>query len=103
MQAGEDYSPPTTFIVAQKRHNTRFFPGRDADRSGNAPPGTRLVCALSLPKQPTLSPIGPFFLSVFLAITLNYAMQAAPLSSIFRAIPAHLAHWGFLEPTSAQA
>ncbi|XP_065580424.1 protein argonaute-2-like isoform X1 [Artemia franciscana] len=38
-----DYSPPITFIVVQKRHNTRFFaePGEPTvGRGQNVPPGT---------------------------------------------------------------
>uniref|UniRef100_A0A7R9VRT6 Piwi domain-containing protein n=2 Tax=Chlamydomonas euryale TaxID=1486919 RepID=A0A7R9VRT6_9CHLO len=36
------YNPAVTFVVVQKRHNTRLLPGRDTptDRSGNIPPGT---------------------------------------------------------------
>ncbi|TYZ64147.1 hypothetical protein PybrP1_004440 [[Pythium] brassicae (nom. inval.)] len=36
------YAPPITFIVMQKRHNTRLFPAdaRGADRSGNVKAGT---------------------------------------------------------------
>lgn len=49
--SGEDYSPPVTFVVAQKRQNTRFFPTREADKSGNIPPG------VSLPMPPTHTPI----------------------------------------------
>ena len=39
--SNEPYNPPVTFVVAQKRHNTRFFPidQRTADRSGNVVPG----------------------------------------------------------------
>jgi eukaryotic translation initiation factor 2C len=38
---GAGYAPPITFIVVQKRHQTRLFARdpRDADRSGNVPPG----------------------------------------------------------------
>lgn len=41
----ENYMPPVTFIVVQKRHHTRFFPARHGDRqttdrSGNILPGT---------------------------------------------------------------
>ena len=40
----ENYMPPVTFIVVQKRHHTRFFPVRhgdrgSTDRSGNILPG----------------------------------------------------------------
>ena len=36
------YMPPITFVIVQKRHNTRLFPdnARDADRSGNVKAGT---------------------------------------------------------------
>ncbi|UIZ23911.1 hypothetical protein KXD40_009570 [Peronospora effusa] len=36
------YMPPITFVIVQKRHNTRFFPdnSREADRSGNVKAGT---------------------------------------------------------------
>ncbi|RLN51756.1 hypothetical protein BBJ28_00021972 [Nothophytophthora sp. Chile5] len=36
------YMPPITFVIVQKRHNTRLFPDnpRDADRSGNVKAGT---------------------------------------------------------------
>ncbi|KAL8214340.1 hypothetical protein R6Q57_003789 [Mikania cordata] len=41
----ENYLPPVTFIVVQKRHHTRFFPVKhgdraSTDRSGNILPGT---------------------------------------------------------------
>ncbi|KAG0565486.1 hypothetical protein KC19_8G194400 [Ceratodon purpureus] len=37
----EGYNPGITFIVAQKRHNTRFFPqGNDKTQKGNCVPGT---------------------------------------------------------------
>nr|XP_043609123.1 protein argonaute MEL1-like [Erigeron canadensis] len=41
----ENYMPPVTFVVVQKRHHTRFFPSRHGDRgttdrSGNILPGT---------------------------------------------------------------
>lgn len=38
-----DYKPAVTFIVVQKRHHTRFFPGNSRisnDRNNNVPPGT---------------------------------------------------------------
>lgn len=40
LEAG--YTPPITFVVAQKRHHTRFNPDnpRDGDRNGNIMPGT---------------------------------------------------------------
>ncbi|GMF12856.1 unnamed protein product [Phytophthora lilii] len=36
------YMPPITFVIVQKRHNTRLFPDspKDADRSGNVKAGT---------------------------------------------------------------
>jgi eukaryotic translation initiation factor 2C len=37
----QNYAPSITFVVVQKRHNTRLFPvGGNADRSGNCLPGT---------------------------------------------------------------
>ncbi|KAJ8566440.1 hypothetical protein ON010_g6682 [Phytophthora cinnamomi] len=38
----EDYNPPVTFVVVNKRHHLRAFPvnSRDADRKGNVMPGT---------------------------------------------------------------
>jgi eukaryotic translation initiation factor 2C len=38
----KEYQPPITFIIVQKRHNTRLFPSnpRDGDRSGNVKAGT---------------------------------------------------------------
>ncbi|KAK1426252.1 hypothetical protein QVD17_14922 [Tagetes erecta] len=41
----ENYMPPVTFIIVQKRHHTRFFPAKHGDRattdrSGNILPGT---------------------------------------------------------------
>ncbi|KVI08186.1 Ribonuclease H-like domain-containing protein [Cynara cardunculus var. scolymus] len=45
MSSQENYMPPVTFIVVQKRHHTRFFPARHGDRqstdkSGNILPRT---------------------------------------------------------------
>ncbi|KAE9031993.1 Protein argonaute-2 [Phytophthora rubi] len=38
----DDYNPPVTFVVVNKRHHLRAFPvnPRDADRKGNVMPGT---------------------------------------------------------------
>ena len=37
----QDYRPPVTFLVVQKRHHTRLFPmsSREGDKSGNVMPG----------------------------------------------------------------
>jgi len=43
---------PVTFLVVQKRHHTRFFPNpRDADKNGNALPGTVVDTKITHPKQ----------------------------------------------------
>jgi eukaryotic translation initiation factor 2C len=41
-EIGQEYAPPITFIVTQKRHRIRMFPerGGPTDRSGNVLPGT---------------------------------------------------------------
>jgi len=43
-----EYRPPITFVVVQKRHHTRLFPGRpnEGDRSGNILPGELLATVL---------------------------------------------------------
>ncbi|OMJ08152.1 Protein argonaute 10 [Smittium culicis] len=45
------YNPPITFIVATKRHHTRFFPtdSRQADRSGNCTSGTIVDTLITSP------------------------------------------------------
>ena len=49
----KDYQPPITFIVVQKRHNTRFFveDRRDADRSGNVKAGTVVDSTICHPTE----------------------------------------------------
>lgn len=50
---GSDYAPPITFVVVQKRHNTRFFPlpqdQQNRDRSGNILPGTVVDSVITHP------------------------------------------------------
>lgn len=50
---GADYAPPITFVVVQKRHNTRLFPTpqdqQNRDRSGNCLPGTVVDTAINHP------------------------------------------------------
>lgn len=56
MQACEklpgNYNPKITFIIAQKRHNTRFFPARQGQgecmRNGNVIPGRTFIYQLLL-------------------------------------------------------
>ena len=47
------YRPKLTFVVVQKRHNTRFFVSApsDADRSGNIPAGTVVDSAVCHPSE----------------------------------------------------
>ena len=49
----DTYQPPITFVVVQKRHNTRLFPAteRDGDRSGNCVPGTVVDTGICHPTQ----------------------------------------------------
>ncbi|KAJ3021117.1 hypothetical protein HKX48_009212 [Thoreauomyces humboldtii] len=51
--SGKAYSPPITYIVVTKRHNTRFFPRKkdEADRSGNCQPGTVVDTVITHPKE----------------------------------------------------
>jgi Piwi domain len=45
----QDYRPPVTFLVVQKRHHTRLFPmnSSEGDKSGNVMPGAQPRCTLS--------------------------------------------------------
>jgi len=48
------YEPDITFVVAQKRHNTRLFPENDKDRvgkAGNIPPGTVVDTEITHPVE----------------------------------------------------
>ncbi|KDP43930.1 hypothetical protein JCGZ_05397 [Jatropha curcas] len=49
----ENYLPPVTFIVVQKRHHTRLFPvnSGQADRSGNVLPGTVIDTKICHPTE----------------------------------------------------
>ncbi|PWA57345.1 PAZ domain-containing protein [Artemisia annua] len=52
----ENYMPPVTFIVVQKRHHTRFFPvihgdRGSTDRSGNILPGTVVDTKICHPSE----------------------------------------------------
>ncbi|XP_047179597.1 protein argonaute MEL1 isoform X2 [Vigna umbellata] len=52
----ENYLPPVTFVVVQKRHHTRLFPAnhgaRDTtDRSGNIMPGTVVDTTICHPRE----------------------------------------------------
>lgn len=53
---GSDYKPAVTFIVVQKRHHTRFFPGksgcgRDDRRNNNVPPGLIVDTEITHPNE----------------------------------------------------
>jgi len=50
----EDYNPPITYIVAQKRHKTRLFPVNSRDgvgRNQNVPPGTVVDHTITHPTE----------------------------------------------------
>lgn len=49
----EQYDPPLTFVVVQKRHHTRLFPTepRQGDRSGNTKPGTVVDTRICHPRE----------------------------------------------------
>ncbi|KAE8705605.1 hypothetical protein F3Y22_tig00110419pilonHSYRG00024 [Hibiscus syriacus] len=58
---GEKYSPPVTFVVVQKRHNSRLFPTNHNDRSktdksGNVLPGTVVDTKICHPTEEPASP-----------------------------------------------
>ena len=48
LELEDDYRPPITFVVVQKRHNTCLYTSDPAmtDRSGNVPPGEMLALQL---------------------------------------------------------
>ncbi len=43
IQGGQEFAIPLTYVVCQKRHNTRLFPAQpsEGDRAGNVLPGTQ--------------------------------------------------------------
>ncbi|KAG2788143.1 Protein argonaute [Phytophthora cactorum] len=49
----DNYNPPVTFVVVNKRHHMRAFPinSRDADRKGNVVPGTVLDTGVVSPHR----------------------------------------------------
>jgi len=52
VSGGGDYQPLITFVVVQKRHNTRFFPRQgEGDRKGNVVPGTVVDRDISHPHE----------------------------------------------------
>ncbi len=53
-QLNKNYEPQVTFLVAQKRHNTRFFPRNPSDgvgKMGNIPPGTVVDTTVTHPTE----------------------------------------------------
>ena len=53
-QLNKNYEPKVTFLVAQKRHNTRFFPKDRTDgigKMGNIPPGTVVDTTVTHPTE----------------------------------------------------
>ncbi len=53
-QLNKNYEPKVTFLVAQKRHNTRFFPKNPSDgigKMGNIPPGTVVDTSVTHPTE----------------------------------------------------
>lgn len=50
----EDYQPPVTFVVVQKRHHTRLFSevhGKETEKSGNIVPGTMVDTNICHPTE----------------------------------------------------
>ena len=64
----EGYQPGITYIVAQKRHHTRFFPEEKKDmmRNGNVLPGTVVDTDIT---HPTVS---SYYLASHEGIQVNY-------------------------------
>ncbi|KAG0279423.1 argonaute 1 [Linnemannia exigua] len=50
-QIDPKYKPAITFVVVKKRHNTRFFPTQDRDRSGNCVSGTVVDSMITHPTE----------------------------------------------------
>ncbi len=53
-QLNKSYEPQITFLVAQKRHNTRFFPKNPSEgfgKMGNIPPGTVVDTVITHPTE----------------------------------------------------
>lgn len=49
-----DYNPKLTIVIVQKRHHTRFFPGRSKmceDRNNNVPAGTIVDSVITHPNE----------------------------------------------------
>ena len=65
----ENYNPPITYIVAQKRHKTRLFPVTSKDGVGknqNVPPGTVVDHTITHPTEFS------FFLASHEGIQVSY-------------------------------
>jgi len=75
-----EYRPPITFVVVQKRHHTRLFPGRpnEGDRSGNILPG-ELLCTAQLHYINNMQSLCWFFCGVLFTVMSFVAICAADI------------------------